>query len=65
MANSALGRLLSFMCGAKKRFLCFDDIQWADQSSLDVINVLELDGDTEYLILTVAYPDEEVVKNIL
>ena len=62
MANSAFGRLLSCMCHAKKCFLFFDDIQWADQSSLDVINVLELTGDTDNLILMVAYRDEEVDK---
>ena len=65
MANAAFCPLFFRMCCANKCFIFFVGIQWADQSSLDVINVLELTGDTENLILTVAYRDEEVDKKIL
>ena len=65
MANAAFCPLFFRMCCANKCFIFFVGIQWADQSSLDVINIHFFTRDTENLILTVAYPDEEVDKNIL
>ena len=62
MANASFCPLLFRMCCANKCFIFFVGIQWADQSSLDVINILFFTRDTENPILTVAYRDEEVDK---
>jgi len=58
--NAAFWRILSFLCGAKPVVLFLDDIQWADQASLDAIQVLASAGNIKGFLLVLSYREEEV-----
>jgi hypothetical protein len=58
--NASFWRILSFLCKPKPVVLFLDDIHWADQASLDAIQVLSTNGQVEGLLVVVAYRDEEV-----
>jgi len=58
--NAAFWRIMSFFCEAKPVVLFLDDIQWADQASLDAIQVLSSAGNIEGFLLILSYREEEV-----
>lgn len=58
--NAAFWRILSFLCEQKPVVLFLDDIQWADQASLDAIQVLATTGNIEGFWLVLSYREEEV-----
>ncbi len=58
--TAAFWRILSFICQAKPVVLFLDDIHWADQASLDAIQVLATAGNIEGFLLILSYREEEV-----
>lgn len=58
--NAAFWRILSFFCEVKPVVLFLDDIQWADQASLDAIQVLSSAGNIKGFLLILSYRSEEV-----
>ena len=58
--NAAFWRILLFLCQAKPVVLFLDDIQWADQASLDAIQVLSSAGNIKGFLLILTYREEEV-----
>ena len=63
VVNASFWRILSFLCKPKPVVLFLDDIQWADQASLDAIKVLATTGKVEGLLLAMAYREEEIDKD--
>eukprot|EP00531_Pseudo-nitzschia_arenysensis_P017472 CAMPEP_0116144656 /NCGR_PEP_ID=MMETSP0329-20121206/16127_1 /TAXON_ID=697910 /ORGANISM="Pseudo-nitzschia arenysensis, Strain B593" /LENGTH=1091 /DNA_ID=CAMNT_0003640111 /DNA_START=71 /DNA_END=3343 /DNA_ORIENTATION=- len=61
--NAAFWRVLSFICQAKPVVLFLDDIHWADQASLDAIQVLATAGNIEGFLLILSYREEEVKED--
>jgi predicted ATPase len=57
--NAAFWRILSFLCESKPVVLFLDDIQWADQASLDAIRLMATTGNVQGLLLAMAYREEE------
>jgi predicted ATPase len=58
--NAAFWRIVSFFCETKPVVLFLDDIQWADQASLDAIQALSSAGNIEGFLLILSYREEEV-----
>jgi len=59
--NLFFQRFLSLFCQAEHPLVIFiDDLQWADLSSLNLIEQLILDPDNQYLLMLGAYRDNEV-----
>ena len=60
--NSAFWKILSFICELKPVVLFLDDIQWADQASLDTITFLSSTGNISGFLLILSYRLEEVFE---
>jgi len=60
--NAAFWRILSFFCDTKPVVLFLDDIQWADQASLDAIQVLSSAGKAKGFLLIVSFREEEIAE---
>ena len=57
----AFQEFIRIFCRAESPLLIFlDDLQWADLSSLKMLELIMLDSETRYLYLVVAYRDEKV-----
>jgi tetratricopeptide (TPR) repeat protein len=55
-------RILSFLCEPRPIVLFLDDVQWADQTSLDALKMIASTGNIKGLLLVVAYRQEVVVE---
>lgn len=58
--NAAFWRILIFLCEAKPVVLFLDDIQWADQASLDAMQVLSSTEGIQGFLLILSYREDEV-----
>ncbi|VEU38495.1 unnamed protein product [Pseudo-nitzschia multistriata] len=58
--NAAFWRIMSFLSESKPIIFFLDDLQWADQASLDAIQALSTTGNIEGFWLILSYRDEEV-----
>ncbi|MEG4855874.1 AAA family ATPase [Microcoleus sp. K1-B6] len=59
--NLIFGNFIRVFCSEKHPLVIFlDDLQWADSATLQLIQLMMVDTDTQYLFLIGAYRDNEV-----